>query len=267
MPYLFIFIIGTAVGSFVNVVIYRLPQGLGIVGGRSRCEGCGKNIRWFDLIPLVSFLMLRGQCRDCKFKISFVHPLIELYSGLIFFFSFKTIFPLGLVNWIFSVAILEIFLILALVDLKHFILPDSIIIFLLGATVIYGLIERLFFSERAIYPVISFSGLEGFLLAFIPFFAIWFFSGGRGMGLGDIKLAAVLGFIFGSTGVLLVLYGAVALGAIVGIFMLLFRKAGLSTKLPLGTFISFTASLYVFFGSQIVFYLSDNLHFIENIWH
>lgn len=245
--FIYVFLLGLIVGSFVNVAIWRLPRRMSL-GGRSQCVSCLAKIPWHDLIPLASFLILRGRCRQCGVNIRWQYPLVEFYSGLVFLGSFMQFWSLGVSQWLFTVFLLEIFLILAVIDYHHLILPDLLVILMVMAAVgVY--ICQWMFGYSALSFASSGSVIFNLLSAVILFsilFVPWLISGGRWLGLGDAKLLAVIGFIFGLKGGLLILYGAVVIGALAGLVLWLSRRATLKTKLPLGAFICIIATVYVF---------------------
>lgn len=245
------FILGLIVGSFVNVVIYRIPRGWSVIGGRSKCPDCGKRLAWFDLIPIASFIILKKRCRDCKVPISWTYPLAELYSGFVFLASYQLFSPGGAVNWLFAVFILELFLILGLIDLRRLILPDSLLIVLLGGSLIALAFSKLF-DVRIGWGVSVSGSFIGAASLFAAFFVIWSLSKGQWLGFGDVKLAGIIGLIFGFWGGLAILYVAIILGALLGLFLLLARRANLKTKLPLGTLICASATFYLLGGNVLL---------------
>lgn len=261
MPSLFLFLFGLIIGSFVNVIIYRLPRDRTFIKGRSQCPGCGGKIAWYDLIPVLSFIFLRARCRNCGFKISWSYPAIEIYSGIIFVSSFFVFGKAGLLNWLFSVFILEALLILAVIDLQHLILPDFIMLFMFIVALAYGWLVRFVFKSGAA-NIFSLDNLTAALLAFTVFFLVWFGSRGRWVGFGDAKLAGLLGFIFGGLGIAVILYLAIVLGAITGFILLALKKANLKTQLPLGSFIGFSASAYILCGPLIIERLQAIFRFV-----
>jgi prepilin signal peptidase PulO-like enzyme (type II secretory pathway) len=194
--------------------------------------------------------MLRAKCRHCGSGISWRYPLIELYSGLVFISAFWFL-PGSVSEVIFSIFLLESFLVLALIDLEHMILPDSVISAVLIVTIAYGFFEKFLLKESQV-QIFSFQNLLTALIWLGVFFCIWFFSEGRWMGLGDAKLVFLIGLIFGPWDSILILYIAILAGAILGLSLLIARRATLKSKLPLGTFISFAASFYIFAGSDIL---------------
>lgn len=242
MFYLLTFVFGLVFGSFVNVLIYRIPRGENFVTDRSKCPHCHAYIEWYDLIPLLSFLVLNGKCRNCGAKISWSYFWVEFYSGLIFLVSFMVFGNIGVGSWLANVAILEIFLILFMTDVKELMLPDAVII----AGVAIALAGFKTFNS------ISTEHLLAALVYLLFFSAVWSLSKGKWIGFGDGKLMFLIGLVFGAVASVIVLYMAVILGTILGLALLLFRKANLKTRLPLGAFICFSASVYIFFGNVIM---------------
>lgn len=245
MIYFFIFLFGLAVGSFVNAVICRLPRGRGLTG-RSACPRCARPIVWYDLIPLASFFILKRRCRNCGGGISWCYPLVELYSGLAALGSFEWLGRSGLADAAFGFFLLMIFLTLSVIDFRHFILPDGVI----GAGA-FGALLYAFFGPGNFHPL-AYQNILTALGLFIFFFLFWAASRGAWLGLGDAKLAALIGLVFGPLGGSAVIYLAIVLGAMVGIVLMAFKRAGPKTRLPFGSFICLTASLYLFFGYAII---------------
>lgn len=254
MVYFFVFLVGLAIGSFITVIVYRLPRGKGFVSGHSQCPNCGKDLKWRDLVPVLSFIVLSGRCRYCRNRISWIYPIVELSSGVVVLASFLFFSSAGLVSWIFWAFILELFLTLAFIDLKYFILSDSVMVMILAAFMIYGILER---KAVSVIPfmkmgtVYAFSNLASAAFLFLIFFLIWEFSKGKWIGLGDAKLAALLGLIFGLWNSVFILYLAIAAGALIGLALVFSGKGSLKTKLPLGTFIGFSTIFFVLFGQGL----------------
>lgn len=249
--YVLFSILGLAVGSFVNVVVYRVPRGKGIIWGRSACPNCDKKLAWYDLIPVVSFLIIGGQCRNCGKPISRIYPLVELYSGFVFLSSFYLFAANGLVSWLFAVFVLEMFLILGLIDLRHYILPDFLLLTLTVGVAALAAIQKWVGSSGG-WEVFAWSNFIGAALFFAVLFLIWFLSKGQWLGFGDVKLGGIVGFIFGFWGGLAILYVAIVLGALLGLLLLLVHRANLKTKLPLGSFICFSATFYMLGGDVVL---------------
>lgn len=250
MDYIFVFIFGMVVGSFVNVVAYRVPLGRPVAGGRSKCPDCRAVIAWYDLIPVISFFALGARCRRCRARISWFYPFGEIASGLIFLAAFYYSEPFSLSYWLFTVFILEIFLALFLTDLKYLILPDIIILAGVTGAVFYGILEKLGLVQLS-YHILSINNLTSALAFASIFYIFWLMSEGKWLGLGDAKFVGLIGLLFGYLGGLLVLYLAVAIGGIVGLTLLITHQADFKTKLPLGSFISLAAAAYVFTGPSL----------------
>ncbi|KKP87374.1 MAG: Peptidase A24A domain protein [Parcubacteria group bacterium GW2011_GWC1_35_8] len=231
------FLFGTIIGSFLNVVIYRMNTSRSL-GGRSACMSCQNKLTWYELIPLFSFLGLGGRCRNCKIKISFQYPLVEFFTGLIFAFLFlklKDIYSLFdyafIIAFIYYAVIFSILVVITVYDLKHKIIPD-ILSFVFGALAFIGIFffsaigGSAFGGHNIFYPhmpsILEF--LSGLLIA-LPFAFFWLVSSGRWMGLGDAKLALGIGWLLGLSGALSGLVIAFYLGAIIGLFLIIFSKS------------------------------------------
>ncbi len=242
-------------GSFLNVIIWRLPREEKITG-RSACPHCGHSLGVFDLFPIFSFIFLGAKCRYCKGKISVRYPIIEILMGVLFAVTYIFFSPIILVEWIlFLKALIFIFLLTAIfvIDLEHFLILDNIILF---GCVILTIINILldFYAPYGFFGLRTHAvgGLLAGCLAAIPFFAIWFFSKGLWMGFGDVKLALFLGVALGWPLIWAGLFIGVILGGITSIFLLAFANKGLKTKLPFGTFLSVGAFLALFFGTPLL---------------
>lgn len=266
------FVLGTIIGSFLNVVILRHNSGA-TLAGRSRCFACDKAIAWHDLIPVASFLALRGRCRGCKSRFSIQYPLVELLTGLLFagvFWKFLSVglAPLFNINYFLLVADLFVFcllVVIAVYDLRHKIIPDPFV-FLFAALALGKLffsvpLESLFASRLA-------DILAGPLLA-LPLFLLWLVSGGRWIGLGDAKLALGIGWFLGLALGLSALVWGFWIGAVVGLslvgFSKLFGKASvrrvflklglkkltMGSELPLAPFLILGLCIVYFWGSDV----------------
>lgn len=224
---IFIFLFGLCIGSFANVLIDRLPRGQDIFRGRSRCDFCKKELRWFELIPLISFIIQGGRCRSCNRRLSWQYPLVELATG----FSFVLLSP-GVAWWLIFTALLVIFV----VDLKEEIIPDSMV--LIGVIGVIGGIG----GKNMIAGLVA----AGFFLL------LWLITRGRGMGLGDVKLVFLLGLILGFPHMIIALYAAFLTGAAVGIILLVAGKKTLKSHLPFGPFLILGTLFAVLYGNQVV---------------
>jgi len=243
------FIFGTVVGSFLNVVIYRLPRNESLVQPPSHCPSCGKKLAWHDLIPILSFVILKGKCRYCGAKISPKYPLIEMITGLSFvLIGLRTGWS---INFAFYLLFTSILISIASIDLFEGVVPDVIVI--LGAIV--GLIFNLINGKVAFL-----SSLIGIALALVFFGLIILISKG-GMGEGDLTLSIMIGAFLGWQFSLTTFVLAFIIGAIGGIFALVFLKKNRKDSIPFGPYLSLSAFIVLLYGHQILNLYFRVLHF------
>ncbi|MFC1700754.1 prepilin peptidase [Patescibacteria group bacterium] len=230
--YILIFIFGLCVGSFLNVVINRLELEESIVIGRSHCPKCKIELKWFDLIPLLSFVFLRGKCRYCNKKISWQYPLVELITGLLFLLFFNSIYHLIVICFL---------IIIFVYDLKHYIIPDQVIYPAIAISFVYAIVNY----NNLLYLFLCLSGAVFFLLIVLV-------SKGKWMGLGDVKLAVFMGFVLGWFNILLALFLSFVFGSIVGIILILFKKKKIKSEIPFGPFLCLATVIVMLYGNQIL---------------
>lgn len=250
------FVLGLIIGSFLNVVIFRFNTQR-TFGGRSGCMTCGHKLSWYELVPLFSFLFLRGRCKVCKIKISTQYPIIEFIVGLIFallFIKFQDIFFLNTLVFSFTYAyytlMFSLLVVIATYDIRHKIIPDILSV-VFGVLAFIGLFLFSNYSFHLHFPsVLEF--LSGLFIA-VPFALFWLVSKGTWMGLGDAKLAVGLGWMLGLSGILSGAIISFWIGAIVGLFLIIFKKNyGMKTEIPfapylvLGAFLAFIFELHLF---------------------
>lgn len=240
---IFVAFIGLAFGSFLTVIIFR-PNGKGILLGRSECRKCLTRLKWYDLFPIFSFLMLRGRCRHCGHKITFLYLVIELATLSAFVpYCWLNGPCLGIesVYWLGMILILTA---LSFFDYLYYILPDRIIGVGFVGALLYRLLSGGGFSEGI---------LTGLALA--SFFCIIFIiSRGEWMGFGDVKLVGFIGFVLGFPLAIWSILIATWIGALWGIGLLVTKKANLKTPLPFGTFMSATTILLVIFKKYVEYF-------------
>lgn len=251
---LFAGLFGLALGSYLNVVIYRVPRGLSTLRPRSRCPGCERPIGAGDNVPVLSFLLLRGKCRHCGTRISWQYPAVELVTALLFVACFLRF---GL-SWASPVAMLFCCLMLALaaIDLEHMILPDRITLPFTAVGVLLqplvGWAGTFFFPPPWGWMA---GGLWGAALGAGILLGVWIgwylLRREEGMGLGDVKMLALIGAFLGWKGLLVSLFLASLSGAVVGLALLPRRETGMKTQLPFGVFLSLGALIALFFGQDI----------------
>jgi leader peptidase (prepilin peptidase) / N-methyltransferase len=242
---LFIFVFGAVVGSFLNVCIFRLPAEASIVKPRSQCPYCHHPIRNCDNIPLISFIILCGKCRDCGGKISWRYPLVELITALLALLLFLK-FSLTLSFLIFFI-FTAVLIVITFIDLDHQIIPDiltlpGIPIFCLAAIFLLKI------------PLLE--SLLGLLIGGGILFTIAFvyelISKREGMGGGDIKLLAMIGGFFGWKSLIFILLFSSFSGAIVGITAMIIKKRDMKYAVPFGPFLSAAAVAYLFWGDTFM---------------
>ncbi len=251
------FILGLITGSFLNVVIARYNTSR-TLGGRSACMSCCQTLCWYELIPLFSFLGLRGRCRSCKTKISKYYPLVEFVTGLLFagiFLKFQDIFVADIVAFFvmysYYAVLFSILIIIAAYDLKHKIIPDLLSALLLGISVLGLFIFTPSVAGFAPRVPETMELLSGVFLA-LPFLLFWLVSRGAWMGLGDAKLALGLGYMLGLARGLSAIVMSFWIGAVVGVLLIAMRSHKIKSEIPfapflvLGAILAFFFELYVF---------------------
>ena len=271
--YLITFLLGLAIGSFLNVVIYRYNTGQK-VKGRSFCFTCRVQLRWFELIPLASYFFQRGRCRSCGSLISLQYPLVELSTGLIFTLLFWQNNPFvwqGVaLTWeggeisviatlLFYWLIASILMVIAVYDLRHKIIPDHFVYAFIGLAFLTPIITNLGLSFSELVRIIN--GVLAATLFFLFFWGLWRYSDGRWMGFGDAKLVIgiglLLGLPLGTTAIIIAFW----LGAIVGLVLILFRRLKVfrafsghvtaKSEIPFAPFLVLATLLVLVFGWNI----------------
>jgi leader peptidase (prepilin peptidase) / N-methyltransferase len=243
---LIVFVFGLIVGSFCNVVIYRLPQGKSIVTPGSQCRLCGNSVRPWDNIPLLSYFLLKGRCRFCREPIAARYPAVEFISGVLYvwlYFKFMSFAIYALMT--------STLLVVALIDFDHKIIPNAIT--LPGIAIGLGL------SLWAL-PITPVASLLGLLVGGTLFYLIAVVSKG-GMGGGDIKLIAMIGTFLGWQGALFTIFSGALLGSLVGVTLMLLGKKGRKDKVPFGPFLSCGAILFMLSGEDLVQWYLDLLSY------
>jgi len=240
-----IFILGLVIGSFLNVCIFRIPKNKNIVSGTSHCPHCHTGLEPLDLIPVLSFLLLRGKCRYCNELIRLRYPLVELLTGFVFLIAFLTVdFRFLLIKYLI---ILSLLIVITMIDLELQLIPDSLVISLLGWSILW----QIFLPEQTWWQAVLGAVIGGGLLL-----AIAILSKG-GMGGGDIKLMFAAGFSLGQLGTLLALFIAFVTGGLVGAVLLATGRKTKKTPIPFGPFLALGITLSSLWGHQIIgFYLN-----------
>ena len=237
--------IGLCIGSFLNVCIYRIPNKLSIAKGRSMCPKCGTTLRPADLVPVFSFLFLRGRCRTCREPISPIYPAVELLCGALFLFSFY-VFGFSLQTLVAWIAV-SVLIAASFIDIHTLEIPDGIWIALAAAGVLSFLIPNPAWWER----------LLGVAAGAGPLLLIHLFSRGRAMGMGDVKLMAAAGLILGIRLSFFSLFAAVIFGAAVSLVLLALKIVKRRDEIPFVPMLSFGIVFSMFAGGPVIaWYLS-----------
>jgi prepilin signal peptidase PulO-like enzyme (type II secretory pathway) len=244
MEFLFglvVFLLGLVVGSFVNVVGLRLPQGEKLTG-RSYCDRCAKKLTFRELIPVFSFLIQQGRCRSCKTKIFWQYPLVEL--GLGFWFAASFLIEIGSPSIGFSIAAWmnlgylffagSIFFAIIISDIRFQIIPDKLLA-ILGLLTLAWLVGKALLQQDSL--ILGEHFLAG-LAAGSFFLALWLLTRGKGMGFGDVKLAGLIGLMLGFEGAALAILASFIAGALVGLGLIIMGKKTLKSPLPFGPFLA-----------------------------
>jgi len=244
---LFIFIFGLIVGSFLNCIVYRIEQEESFLGGRSKCPKCQHSLGWKDLIPVFSFLFLKGKCHYCREKISWQYPLVELLTAFlfvlillpeIFIYNPQSIFVF------LCLLFISCFLVLIFVyDLKNSLIPDRFIY----PAIIISLIYQLFSGGQTFLNL-----LLAILIGSGLFFFIFLISRGKWIGFGDVTLGLFMGLFLGFPNIIVALFLGVFLGAIIGLGLMFYKKKKLSSEIPFGPFLITGTVISFLFGKQII---------------
>jgi len=243
------FVLGCIWGSFSNVCIYRLPNDQSVVKGRSFCTSCKEQIKWYDNIPFLSFIFLKGKCRKCGNKISSQYFLVEFVSAI----SFIIVYHLyGISITTLLLIILSIFfIIIFFIDLKHFIIPNELTFPLMLIGFVKSFEPNL---NQTIFPNYINSligGVFGYLIIWLIIFFYKKVRNKEGMGLGDAKLMAVVGFWFGWASIPFTIFISSFVALIFAIPSLLKKNKNMSTQIPFGPYIIIGCIIYVSFANQI----------------
>ncbi len=257
-----IFFLGTIIGSFLNVVIYRFNSGK-TLGGRSFCMSCAKTLVWYELVPIASYLVQGGKCTKCASRISHQYPVVEAATGIMFTlvaFKFAYLLPASLPLFLilvgFYVFIFSLLVVIAAYDIKHTIIPDKFVFLfwfcaLLGAFFISG-------DVLVIHLPTLMTFLAGFIMA-LPFALLWLFSKGRLMGLGDPKFMVGMGLLLGLSSGVAALLIAFWIGAAISVILLLLlrlkivkRGVSMKTQIPFGPFLALATFIVFLFNIKIM---------------
>ena len=241
-----IFLFGAILGSFANVCIYRLPRDKQIISGRSYCPRCKKKIKWYDNLPLISYIFLNAKCRNCDKSISVRYLIVELIAGISFlliFLSFKNLYTIVFLSTLILILIMIFF-----IDLENFIIPDSLNFSIMGLALVKNFIPSL--NTSLIHDINQslIGGIIGYFSIWVIIFLYKTLKKIDGMGLGDAKLMAGIGLLFGWQSIPLVLFLSSILGLFFVIPSLLKKQKTMKSEIPFGPFIIIAMLIYFVFG-------------------
>jgi len=253
LVYLTIFIFGLAVGSFLNCIIYRLKVDKSFLEGRSYCPKCEHILGWKDLIPIFSFLILKGKCRYCHERISWQYPLVEIATGLLFLLIFNFQFSIfnfqSLLVTSYWLLVACFLIIIFVYDFKHYLIPDKIIYPAITIAFLYNIFYSYFIlhtSDFIFHTLFAALGAAAFFLLIV------LFSKGKWMGIGDVKLAFFMGLFLGFPNILIALFLAFLVGAIIGLGLIALGKKTLKSEVPFGPFLVIGTFIALFWGDKLI---------------
>lgn len=240
-----LFIFGTVFGSFFNVVGIRVPKKISFHNNRSYCPHCERQLQFYELIPVLSYVLQRGKCRTCRTNISIVYPFVELSTGLLFASAYMY-FGLQL-ELIVALLFISLLMIIFVSDIYYMLIPDKILLFFLPLFII----ARIFIPLDPWYDAVL-----GAVLGYVLLAIIIIVSKG-GMGAGDMKLFGVIGFVLGWKLILLTFFLAALFGALIGGALMAMKKVKRKEPIPFGPFIVLGAIISYFYGNTLIdYYLS-----------
>lgn len=252
MSVFFVFIAGLFIGSFLNVLIERFPRNEKITG-RSYCEFCKAQLKWYDLIPVLSFVYLQGKCRYCHASLSYQYPLIEILTGLMFGLVYFFVTTGQIFNLFYSLFIVSVMIVIFFTDLKYGIIPDKILVPAIIVSLVF-LLTELLYSKLVYYTLIGhpfFNHLLAGFGAFLFMLFLYLITKGKGMGFGDVKFSFLMGMVLGFPGVFYSMYLAFLTGGAFAIILILWKKKKLKSQIPFGPFLVANFLITLLFQPQL----------------
>lgn len=253
-----IFLFGLFIGSFINVVVMRTLRDEDFVHGRSHCDACGRTLAWYEMIPLLSYLLLRGKCRTCQQEIDIMHPIVELLTGSVFawwwligfaFFRLTGTPLLQIIQPAFWLLVALLLLIIFIIDLKSYFIPDWTTLYLFWLVLIY----RLFLIGVGIYRPVDFAwSMFGAMLLLLGFLFLWWVTKKRGFGFGDVKLIFPLALLMGWPKMWVGVWLAFVIGALFGLGLMAVGKKRFGQAVPFGPFLVIGAFLSLLYGESLL---------------
>jgi len=235
---------GLAIGSFLNVVIHRVPRQQSVISPASRCPGCGASLAWFDNVPVLSYAVLGGRCRACRTRISIRYPIVELITAAVFIWHYYVFgwTPLLAIRLLFAASLVALFAI----DLEHHLLPDVITL----PGIVIGIVVSLFLPPGLQDALIG--TLVGGGVLWLIGEAYFRYSGEEGLGGGDVKMLGMIGAFLGWKLVILTMMLSSVAGSVIGVALIAWHRGGLKRALPFGTFLALAALAASLYGERFV---------------
>ncbi|OGZ57889.1 MAG: hypothetical protein A3F94_01530 [Candidatus Spechtbacteria bacterium RIFCSPLOWO2_12_FULL_38_22] len=259
------FLLGLITGSFLNVVINRLYAKEDIVKKRSYCPHCKKVLKWYELIPIVSFIVQKRRCRGCGDKISWQYPIVEIVTALLFLQASNNVGYQFIWETLFLWSILSGLIVIFVYDLKHFIIPDLVLVPIVVLVLIFRFLDFWSLGSSNLFknwfagwgigignPQTVLASIAVALLVALPFAALHFLSRGTWMGFGDVKLAFFMGLLLGLHNALVALFVAFVAGGIMGVILILTKGKKLKSQIPFGPFLVLGTYVALFWGQGII---------------
>ncbi|HHU74866.1 MAG TPA: prepilin peptidase [Clostridiales bacterium] len=253
--YAIVFLYGIVIGSFLNVCIYRIPEGTSVVTERSHCMKCNRQLKWFELIPVFSYLFLGGRCRTCKTRISIQYPMIEALNGILYVLVFYLYGWNSFGEIFLSIAyclIMSALIVLSVIDLRTNIIPFGINIFILVIGLVIVLVKYFYF-EKSMKLVLE--HIIGFFAISFLLFLLFYLSRGRAIGGGDVKLMAAAGFVLGWQNVLLAFFLGCILASI--IHPIRMKLSNANSVLAFGPYLSAGIAIAILYGQNLIHWYID----------
>ena len=242
-------LLGLSLGSFINAWVWRVKTGKSIVKGRSMCPHCKHQLEWYDNIPLLSFMLLKAKCRYCKKPISWQYPIVELSTALLFAALYLHFSPITGYSWLELGlwCLASVFLVSAFVyDLKWMLLPDRFTLPAVAIGLVLVVLAGASSGWAAVVPQLIAAVVFGAM-----YFGLWYFSGGRLLGDGDIRLAVAMGLLLLVPQLFVAVLVAYVTGALVGVYLMTQKGKTRTTAVPMGPLLIFGLYFGLFFGSEI----------------
>lgn len=241
-----LFFLGISLGSFLNVLIDRLPYGETVFYGRSHCDHCKHKLAWYDLIPFLSFVILKGRCRYCHRSLSVQYPMVELVTGVLFvivgIMNHESGIR-GIITISYDLFIVSSLIVIFLTDFKYGIIPDKIVFPSIIVSLVY-----LFINHKSLFI----NHFASAVVACLFFFLLFAITKGRGMGFGDVKLSFLLGLFLGFPAIVIAFYASFLTGAVISIILVLAKKVRFKGTIPFGPFLVAGTLLAYFRADSII---------------